>query len=47
MNIYIYIEQILRLNSYSYGIPKMSKNYDLAHTKSNDFTVYVYCKLGC
>lgn len=47
MNIYIYIEQILKLNSYSYGIPKMSKNYDLAHTKSNDFTVYVYCKLDC
>lgn len=35
------------MNSYRYGVPKMPQNYDLARTKSDDFTVHVYCKLGC
>lgn len=31
----------MKFNSYSYWVPKMYKNYDLAHTKSDDFNVHV------
>lgn len=31
----------MKFNSYSYWVPKVYKNYDLAHTKSDDFTVHV------